>query len=343
MIVAYQSSEAFANICMVSIYSLLSCQTANKDLDIYILSPDISEKSISCIRKMMSELGFDGRRLSVIDISNIRQRFDLMFDDYNGKWGIDSFCKLMLGSLLPKSVEKVLYLDSDTIICKPLDELFATDIQGFLLAASKDFMSKEYFEFFQLDHSDIYCNSGMMLFNLTRWREEKVEKQIRDYLKSQNGQVFFSEQSVMNIICRKKMKCLPLAYNFTTVPAALSYSQIKSLRKPQNSYTEAEVIAAKKEPIIIHYTTLFMINGRVWHENNKHPYKEAFEKNAQNVPFFKQLKLKQSFLNRVLKVLIDSVPRNILCKLVGIYYNSCRLSRYKNYIRRKNKLQNSVS
>lgn len=329
MVIAYQSSEMFSDICMVSLYSLLKNNLEEKNIFIYIISKDFSQKSLDNIKRMCDRMGFGNATVQVIDINNIESRFDLIFDDYNGKWGIDSFCKLLLGSLLPREVSRVLYLDSDTIVCRNLRTLYETDLDNYVAAAVKDFLGKSYFEYFGLDDEDIYCNSGVLLINLNNWRKYEIETKIKEYLKKNNGKIFFSEQTVFNVVCKKNICSLGLANNLTSIPALLDEKDLVALRKPYNSYEIEEIIEARNNPLIIHFTTLFLIMGRAWHIRNNHPFNYIFDEYANDVPEFekKALSWKSMFKSK----LICIIPRNILCKVVGYYYSKIRLNNYTRY------------
>ena len=188
MVIAYQSSEFFSKICLVSLCSLIENNLNEDDIYVYILSKDFSYESLENVKGLLKKFGFNRDNVEIINISNLKDRFDLTFDDYEGKWGIDSFCKLLLGKLLPSSVKRVLYLDSDTVVCENLHDFYHMNLDNYAVAAVKDFISKEYYDYFGLtDEEDVYCNSGVMLFNLYNWRRMGIEQSISNYLKEKKG------------------------------------------------------------------------------------------------------------------------------------------------------------
>ncbi|MEO8884253.1 MAG: glycosyltransferase, partial [Devosia sp.] len=48
------------------------------------------------------------------------------------------YARLLLDGLLPKTVERVLYLDSDTFVRVPIEDLLATDLEGKAIGAVLD-------------------------------------------------------------------------------------------------------------------------------------------------------------------------------------------------------------
>lgn len=331
MIIAYQSSELFSSICMVSLYSLLENNKNEEDIYIYILSEDFSDNSLQCVKDMLKSAGYDRDNAVVIDISDLDKRFDIYFDNYNGKWGIDSFCKLLLGKLLPENVHRVLYLDSDTIVCRNLHDFYYLDMGEYVAAAVKDFISKEYFEHLGLSDTDVYCNSGVILYDLDKWRSQKFESEISILLKEKNGCVFFSEQSVFNIVARKKIKVVGLGYNLTSIPVCLSWRQILLLRHPYNSYEEKDIYDAVNNPAIIHFTSLFVINGRVWNNDNNHPLKQYFDKYAKHVFGFEYSDVSKN-KSRIF-FFCKLIPNLLLFLIIGNYYKNGRIKKYEKYVR----------
>lgn len=331
MIIAYQSSELFSSICMVSLYSLLENNKSEEEMYIYILSKDFSERSLQCVKDMLEGAGYNRNNAFIIDISDLDKRFDIYFDDYNGKWGIDSFCKVLLGKLLPESVHRVLYLDSDTIVCRNIHDFYNTDMENCTIVAVKDFISKEYFEHLGLSDTDVYCNSGVILYDLDRWRELNLEAKISSLLKEKSGCIFFSEQSVLNIVAKKRIKVVGLEYNLTSIPVCLTSKEIQLLRHPHNSYNERDILDAIKKPAIIHFTSLFIIKGRAWNNGNNHPLRKYFDKYASQVMGFAYTDVSK-YQNKVFSI-CRLIPNFLLFFIVGNYYMNGRIKKYERYMR----------
>ena len=84
---------------------------------------------------------------------------------------------MCIGTLLPDNVEKVICLDSDTLICSDLEELWNTDMAGNILAGVADCMNiKKYKRQFDMDDDDIYCNAGFYLVDLKNGDRKILKK-----------------------------------------------------------------------------------------------------------------------------------------------------------------------
>ncbi|MBQ8261053.1 MAG: glycosyltransferase family 8 protein [Lachnospiraceae bacterium] len=109
-------------------------------------------------------------------------------------------------------VEKVLYLDGDTIVQDDLQQLYSTDIREYFLAAVPDAGDAAELSFRIGIEAEKYFNSGVMLMNLVKMRRDGVVKKLIDY--RMNGFNFFQDQDAFNYVCKGKVKYCDLSYNF---------------------------------------------------------------------------------------------------------------------------------
>ena len=119
MNVVYSSSDSYASVAGVSMYSLLCNNKSSKELNIYIVDNNISEKNKEKFRKMCSDFG---RSLTFIPIADIEKLAGTKIDI--GRWNISTFGRLFEASLLPDSVEKVIHIDCDTMVMSSLEDLW---------------------------------------------------------------------------------------------------------------------------------------------------------------------------------------------------------------------------
>ena len=334
MNIAYQCSNSFVQPLLVSLTSYLENNKEDKELNLFILSPDFNEDNLNKVKTIISKYNKSGE-VSIIHIPDFRKEWGWKIDDYNGKWGQNSFIRLCLGKVLPQSIHKVLYLDSDVLICKDLSDLWNVDLTGYMAGGVADFISKEYYDYFGLEESDIYCNSGVILFNLDECRKEKLEEKVKDYLEEKNGFVFFVEQTVFNVVCKGKIKKLPLIYNVTTIPLCLTIKQINALRKPIPKYSDGEIKNATKEYAILHMISFFMVINRAWYKKTNYPLYSEFKKYALLVDGFEYCSDNRSFFKKMVDFFIRFFPTSILCFFVGMFYRKKRLTRYTKYLIRK--------
>ncbi|GII66525.1 hypothetical protein Skr01_66100 [Sphaerisporangium krabiense] len=120
-----------------------------------------------------------------------------------------AYYRLLLPELAPPSVPRMLYLDSDIVCTGGLAELWRTDLRGELLAAAVDIGSPTVSAAGGLPGFDggagrltfwsDYFNSGVLLMDLARCREEKVAATSLAYLRENSARLRFAVQDALNI------------------------------------------------------------------------------------------------------------------------------------------------
>ena len=323
MNVAYHSSDSFTPILAVSILSIME---NNKDMDeitFYVLEKQVSEKNKKKLFEMVASYG---RKLVLIPMPDMQKDFNFPIARVRKKWILDSYCRLFLGTILPKSVERVLYLDCDTLCHGNLQEFWGMDLEGKYCGAVTDAVGEHYYELFEMNKTSRYCNSGMVLFDLKRWREDKMEDKVAEYVREKNGYVFFMEQSVMNIVLQDKIKIIHPKYNTYTLISALTDSELRWLRHCKRFYTNDECAEARRDPRLIHLTNLFLVKGRPWIEGNNHPYKKIFMGYRKLTPWKDEPLMKQNlkFSKKLLMNILYILPRCMSLPLIGIVYEYIR-------------------
>lgn len=93
------------------------------------------------------------------------------------------FYRCVLASILPSTISRVIYLDSDTLVLGSLKELWDTNLNQLALAGVQDTVSPNpsYFERLQYAPSYNYINGGVLLLNLAYWRKHNIEQQCIKY------------------------------------------------------------------------------------------------------------------------------------------------------------------
>lgn len=116
-----------------------------------------------------------------------------------------------------KDIDKIIYLDSDTLIRGDLTELFNTDISSFCIGAVRDMapvedryqstgvIIKEFSEKYL--NKGPYYNSGVLLLNIKQMQENE------HLLFETKIPLLYPDQDLLNVAFCGKIKQLPLKYN----------------------------------------------------------------------------------------------------------------------------------
>lgn len=327
MNVLYFSSDAFISVAAVSIVSLLENNKDFDEINVFIIDDGISETKRQLLDTMVSSYG---RKIFYLPAPNPSEFFQFPFKS-RYQMG-HSYMRMCIGSLLPDNIDRLLCLDSDTLVPQNIKEFWEMDMGDNVLAGVADCVNVKAFKHqFMLDDDDIYCNAGMFLVNLKAWRENNIEDKIRKTIKEHNGNTFFFEQTLMNYVCKGKIYKLDAEYNSYTLFYALTYKNLIRWRRPTNFYTESEVKKAADAPRIIHFTRNFYMTSRPWVEGCDHPLTEMYRTYKVLTPWKEIEPDNRSFSNKTKYKLIHCIPQLLLVYIVNIMYNTIRpLMRWKN-------------
>lgn len=100
--------------------------------------------------------------------------------------------------------DKVLYLDTDVIAMKNIEELWNKNVENCYFAAVLDHYGKVFI-------SPKYINSGVMLMNMKKIKEDDVFRKCREKMFARKMK--FPDQTALNKVCKGKIKILKSKYN----------------------------------------------------------------------------------------------------------------------------------
>lgn len=281
MNVVYYTSDFFSEMCGVAIESLCNNNRETDVIDVYVVEDHVSDTNKSRLKAITDKYN---RNLHFIKMPSQQE----IFPDINVNLG-RTYARMILTQLLPDNVDRVLSLDSDTLVLDSVDEMYNIDFEGKAICGVYDCLGKAMQQKVLKKGSNMhYCNAGMFLINLKKWRELHVEKLFVNAIhQSVAGKtiLYFLEQDIMNIIFEKDLKLLHPRYNLLTSIYLFSYKELMKLKKPLIYYSEKEVNDAKDRPAIVHATTCFYVKTRMWVENSDHPYHKMYLQYRENTPF----------------------------------------------------------
>ena len=314
MNVLYTCDDNYVWIMGISMISLFENNRTMNNIHVYLLGENISSEN----KKKLSDIADKYDRLfTIIDTPELNIPDVLC----SKRWPKSAFTRLYSGELLPASVDKVLYLDCDTIIAGEIDELQDYGESKHAICGVKDCISKHYYKNIGIDESVSYINAGVLLMDLAKLRKIDISKKIEEFLKQYEKQMHYADQDVLNGMFSGKFGILPPEYNVMTLVCTYSYNQMMALRKPSNYYSEKEIQKALEQPKIIHFTTC-MLSIRPWFVDTDHPFSEMFIKYRKISPWASkkiQVNIKNSKKDKIIRVVLK-MPSPIKYRLIGFIH-----------------------
>lgn len=209
----------------------------NKNVNFYVLHNDIPQEWFEGIQYKLEKMG---NNLFSIRIS------DDIFKDYKTLEHISSpssYYRLMIPKLINQ--DRVLYLDSDIIVSGSLSDFYYSDLNGAPVGVVKDYCTMQTFPFPYLDESVSrnYFNSGVLLIDCEKWRNEKIVDILLETAKEYTDQVLYGDQCILNMVLREKAKYYGFAEN----------AQVKYIENIKQQ-CGVKSVNLDRIPIVIHYT-----------------------------------------------------------------------------------------
>ncbi len=216
-------------------------KTTKSKVDIYVLFNDLSKENMS-------------KLTSVVSDTHLKIHFTKMTSDFSfyvpKQWPLPALFRLKADSALPH-VNKIIYLDIDTLVYRDLKDLWETHLGNNYLAACYG-LDKER-KLGEIDPEQkvkCYFNSGVLLMNLKQMRQDKIGEKCLKMMRHFNHQLKAPDQDVLNVVCAGKIQPLSSSWNWYVSMAR------RKQRKLKNIFAEY----FSPQPSIIHYYSQYKPN-----------------------------------------------------------------------------------
>ena len=230
--IAYAPDDKYINQTIVSMQSVLE---HNQNVEFIIMYSKLANENIEKLKQAGGKLRL--LKMDELDFSNLTL----------SHWvTIQAWFRIKLADMCP-DLDKILYLDCDTLVRGNLDELFSLNLEGKYFAGVKDVWGVDKYVKRLGMKSPVYVNSGMLLFNCDFCRKEKFFDKIIDFAKSNEKIIEFCDQDSINKIADEKKLVLNPKYNYMDTWWRGGYYEFEGKE-------EEEYLNAAKNPIIVHLT-----------------------------------------------------------------------------------------
>lgn len=286
-----------ASVCVVSLFET----NRNEPFHIHLLSNGIETRELKPLESIVDT--YKGQ-LSVYPIENLRERLTV---DVPHTISVTAYARLFAGSILPQTVERILYIDCDIMFNGSITGLCDIDLEDCLVGGVLDpLISCSYKKEIRVPMDEPYINSGVLLIPLNRWRSESMEQKFINYLVARKGKVHHHDQGIINAVCAGRKKILPPQFNVMSNSICYPWRDLQKINTP--FYNRIEYEAAIVSPAIIHFTGAIFC--RPWVEGCAHPYAKKFLQ-YKAMTTYKDVPLKpnkQSMLHRLEGVFYRLLP-----------------------------------
>lgn len=253
--VASSCSNYFTLYFAVLLQSIIENASNDYNYDIILLCNNLSEANQQMLRTAVR--GKENISLRIIDIRGLLAGHHFFTSDQK-RISIETWFRLFLPEIL-QEYDKVLYLDSDMVVCSDIADLYDANIDNYLIAATRELSIiglynsgvqnvREYIdqELCIINPYD-YFSAGVALFNLKRMREQYTLEKLLSLTESRNW--VWNDQDVLNVIANGCAMLLDQSWN---IMHDRGRTRIIDIRKAPIELFH-QYMAAREAPKIVHY------------------------------------------------------------------------------------------
>ena len=309
--IVYATDNNFIDVLYASIASLYDTN-GDLNLDIWIIGEKISDLN----KEKINNLSKEYNQKEVNWIENCEIPYQVKLD----RGSASQYSRLMIGSVLPDSIKKALYLDADTIILSNLIELFNICFDDKIVIGVSDVINAEYKEILNIPEDRAVFNTGVLFIDLEKWRIEQIESKLFDVICKFKGNVIQGDVGILNAVLYDSYKEINPKYNYMTIYEDMSYEDMLIFKKPVNYYSKEKLEDARNNIVIRHYTTCFL-SRRPWQQGSNVAHVREFEK------FYKgEFKCVKD--SKILKI-YNILPKKLAIRIIGFIQSKIRPKLYK--------------
>jgi len=281
-IVVLAADDRFAMPLATTVRSALDNLAADAKLQIYVLDGGIKERTKDRLLRSWPAGRFRIEWLRV-DASVLAGA------PVSGHVNLVSYYRILIPRLLPGDIRRVIYLDSDLIVCADLARLWEHELSGQLCLAVQDCAapyvdSTQALANYQLCGPHIGCvqpipnfreiglnpkaayfNAGVLLIDLAGWRSADVPEQMLACLAQHKQHVRWWDQYALNVVLSGRWGRLDARWNQGS--HIFQYPTWE-----QSPYNRQSYEQQRDDPYIVHFTT----RHKPWRASCQHPFRQKF-------------------------------------------------------------------
>jgi lipopolysaccharide biosynthesis glycosyltransferase len=264
--VACAADEGYIPHCAAMLNSLLA---HNSEIVVHFLhGPSMDKTLIAQLKQMVSVENalFQSHEMAdecLVGLPRLRNIPTLMW------------YRVYLPELLP-DIDRILYVDADTLIMRELSELRSMDLAGCYVAAVENVFEKTLVNWpaqLGLPQAAGYFNSGVLLLNLEAMRIDNVCEKILEVGRASPVRLKWPDQDALNKVLGESRINLHPSWNCQS--SLFYYPEAKEL------FGSETVKEAIRNPAIVHFEG----GIKPWHFLCKHPYQKAYISHRNGTPW----------------------------------------------------------
>lgn len=215
----FASDNNYVPFLSVAIKSLLSNASNHYFYNIHILTEGLDDEKAEKLKLLETS----NSEIIINDVSRyvrlIKSNMDATLRDY---YTTSIFYRIFIASMF-RRYDKAIYLDCDICVVDDISKMFNKDIGDNIFGCVVDGIVKnmEVLHDYAINAVGVepnkYFNSGVLLINLNKYREEKIERKFVELMVKYNFQTIAPDQDYLNVLCKDKVLYLSEGWDKMTL------------------------------------------------------------------------------------------------------------------------------
>lgn len=321
-------------VCMVSVME--NNQNNFDNINFHILDNNLSEDNVNKLDSI--KLNYPNMNIHYYDIYKFFKENDVFNllnsnlgdeNEFYSILGVSTYARLFIGELLPPEIDKILYIDADTLVLNDLSELMEIDLNNYSVAGVIDIfanISKNTFK--DVACGNTFINAGVLLINVDNWRKNNFSKLSVDLINNHSNKKHLHDQNILNILS-ENIYYLDPKFNLMSIYYYVNYKKFVEINKNfgvvDDFYDIKDVENALKNPTILHFISQLWY--RPWinkDPKSRNPFSDKYfyYKNLspwKNVPIeINKLCLSTKIYHKINRFLMINFSSKILTLFLGL-------------------------
>lgn len=325
MNVLFASDDNYVPLLTIAVYSFLKNNGNDFDnINIFILDDGISDENKNRINNALQSFNYSIEYVKTRKISEMD--FKVASFERSNISSLTTYSRLFISTLLPDNIDKILYLDCDSLIIDSFKELWDEDISDYYCGAVLDCGNTAVLNRLGFAKEEPYYNAGVLLINLKKWREEDIEERFIEFMVKNQDRFYQHDQGVINETFKCHIKTISPKYNLQGYFQFLDYNLSKKFSCMNIEYYTKDILdESRKHPVFLHFCSADYF--RPWH-NPEHVYADIYREYAElsgfedvidyNTDFGSKMNMFHKVAtNRIGSKLLGLIPSSLIRSLVN--------------------------
>ena len=310
MNIAYACNDGYVMQTGISLISLFENNSHFGEIKVFIISSGISQSNLDILKSICDDYN---RKMVVIKFKDIA--YDLCISSI-GRHIETIYAKVFFERI--GEVDKIIYLDSDTIVADKLDDMWNINLEDFFMGMVQTTSGTDAKKMLGIPKETPFFNDGMAVVNVNYCRDHHLIEKSLKVIKEFKGNPPVLSEGCINKVCQGHIYKMSPRFNMMSGIYQLLKSDLKYAREILD-YDIEDLRDSMEKPVIIHFLAGFY--NRPWNKWCTHPLRFEFYKYKAMSPWKDDplIDAKLPLRLRIIGIFVDCFGPKVSSRLRNCY------------------------